>query len=71
MKQIPQRLRQVMGQRTQREWGRQLNVPQQTISRYLSDGTTLRLSFLLQLARKEKVNLNWLLLGEGRMRRQG
>jgi hypothetical protein len=29
------------------------------------------MDFLLQLASRDKVNLNWLVLGEGRMRRQG
>jgi hypothetical protein len=29
------------------------------------------MDFLLQLASKDQVNLNWLVLGEGRMRRQG
>jgi hypothetical protein len=67
---IANRLRQVMGRRTQTEWGHELGFPQQTISRYLKDGNALRMDFLLQLFRKDQVNVNWLLTGKGRMRRQ-
>ena len=62
------RLQQLMGGRSQRGWSRELDVPQQNISRYLQ-GTTPHLDFLIWLAKKERVNLNWLILGEGRMKR--
>jgi hypothetical protein len=68
---VPSRLRQVMGTRTQREWSRELGIAQQTISRCLNARNAPKMDFLLQLASKDQVNLNWLVLGEGRMRRQG
>jgi transcriptional regulator with XRE-family HTH domain len=64
------RLRQVMGRRTQKEWGQELGFPQQTISRYLRDGNVPKMDFLHRLSQKDRVNLNWLILGEGRMKRQ-
>ena len=67
---IGNRLRQVMGRRTQTEFGEDLGFPQQTISRYLRDGNALRMDFLLALSLRDQVNVNWLLTGEGRMRRQ-
>lgn len=66
---ISDRMWTVIGGRSQHQWGRELGVPQQNISRYLSGGTSPHADFLIHLARKEKINMNWLLLGEGRMRR--
>ena len=68
---IQKRIRQVMGGRSQRGWSRQLGVPQQNISRYLSGGNTPHVDFLIHLARREQINLNWLVLGEGKMKRNG
>lgn len=66
---MTQRLGQLMGGRSQRGWAKELGVPQQNISRYLAGGTSPHVDFLVHLARREKVNLNWLVLGEGRMKR--
>ena len=66
---LADRLMQLMGQRSQRQWGRELGVPQQNISRYMLKDSTPHLDFLIHLARREHVNLNWLILGEGRMLR--
>ena len=66
---IRKRLSQLMGGRTQRGWSRELDVPQQNISRYLSGGSSPHVDFLIHVGRREKVNLNWLVLGEGRMKR--
>ena len=68
-KDIPKRLLQLMGGRTQRGWSRELGIPQQNISRYLSGGTVPHVYFLIHLSQMERVNLNWLVLGEGRMKR--
>jgi len=67
---VRQRLAQLKGGRSQRGWGRELDVPQQNISRYLLGEATPRLDFLIHLARRERVNMNWLILGEGRMFRK-
>ncbi len=66
---ISDRLWQVRGSRSQNQWGEELRVPQQNISRYLAGGTAPHVDFLIHLAKTEKINMNWLLLGEGRMRR--
>lgn len=63
------RLLQLMGQRSQRTWGRELGIPQQNISRYLLGECAPHMDFIVHLARRERVNLNWLVLGEGRMLR--
>ena len=67
---IPERLIQLMGSRSQRGWARELGVPQQNISRYLLGGASPHVDFLIHIGRRENVNLNWLVLGEGRMHRK-
>lgn len=66
---ISERLWQVIGGRSQHGWGRELGIPQQNISRYLAGATSPHADFLVHLGKKEKINMNWLLLGEGRMKR--
>ena len=65
---ISERLAQIRGPRSQRQFARDLGVFQQNVNRYES-GTTPHADFLIQLALKEGVSLDWLLLGRGRMRR--
>ena len=65
---LPERLAQVRGDRSQRQFARDLGVFQQNVNRYES-GTTPHADFLIQLALKEGISLDWLLLGRGRMRR--
>jgi transcriptional regulator with XRE-family HTH domain len=65
---IAERIAQVRGDRSQRQFARELGVFQQNVNRYES-GTTPHADFLIQLALKEKVSLDWLMLGRGRMRR--
>jgi len=67
-KKISERLAQVRGDRSQRQFARDLGVFQQNVNRYES-GTTPHADFLIQLAIKERVSLDWLVLGKGRMRR--
>jgi len=67
-KKLPERLSQVRGLRSQRQFARDLGVFQQNVNRYES-GTTPHTDFLIQLALKENVSIDWLLLGKGRMRR--
>ena len=65
-KKLPDRLAQVRGDRSQRQFARDLGVFQQNVNRY-ENGTTPHTDFLITLATKESVSLDWLLLGKGRM----
>jgi len=67
-KKIPERLTAVRGERSQRQFARDLGVFQQNVNRYES-GTTPHTDFLIHLAVREGVSIDWLLLGKGRMRR--
>lgn len=64
-KQLPKRLAEVRGDRSQRQFARDLGVFQQNVNRYES-GTTPHTDFLITLALKENVSLDWLLLGKGK-----
>jgi len=65
---IPERLAELRGERSQRQFARDLGVFQQNVNRY-ENGTTPHTDFLLTVALKENVSLDWLLLGKGKMRR--
>jgi len=65
---LPTRISEVRGDRSQRQFARELGVFQQNVNRY-ENGTTPHTDFLLTLATKEGISLDWLLLGKGRMRR--
>ena len=65
---LPERLAQVRGDRSQRQFARDLGVFQQNVNRYES-GTTPHTDFLITLALKERVSIDWLLLGKGKMKR--
>ena len=67
-KQLPKRLAEVRGDRSQRQFARDLGVFQQNVNRYES-GTTPHTDFLVTLALKENVSLDWLLLGKGKAHR--
>ena len=68
-RQIPLRLGQIRGDRSQRSFARELGVFQQNVNRY-ENGTTPHADFLITLALQEGVSLDWLLLGRGRPRRR-
>lgn len=61
---MARRIAQVRGDRSQRQFARDLDVFQQNVNRYES-GTTPHASFFIRVALREKVNLNWLILGTG------
>ncbi len=65
---LPERLAQIRSDRSQRQFARDLGVFQQNVNRYES-GTTPHTDFLITLAQKEGISIDWLLLGKGRMRR--
>jgi transcriptional regulator with XRE-family HTH domain len=64
---FPRRLAKVRGDRSQRQFAHHLGVFQQNVNRY-ENGTMPHANFLLTLAVKEEISLDWLLLGRGRMR---
>ncbi len=65
---LPERLATVRGDRSQRRFAQDLGVFQQNINRYES-GTTPHADFLITLALKESISIDWFLLGKGKMRR--
>jgi transcriptional regulator with XRE-family HTH domain len=65
---LKERLAQIRGDRSQRQFARDLGVFQQNVNRY-ENGTTPHTDFLITLALKEGVSVDWLLLGKGKMRR--
>jgi transcriptional regulator with XRE-family HTH domain len=65
---LPDRIAIVRGDRSQRQFARDLGVFQQNVNRYES-GTTPHTDFLITLALKEQISVDWLLLGKGKMRR--
>ena len=67
-KKIPERLAEVRGDRSQRQFARELGVFQQNINRY-ENGTTPHTDFLITLSIKENISIDWLLFGKGRMRK--
>ena len=67
-KKLAERLALVRNGRSQRQFARDLGVFQQNVNRYES-GTTPHADFLIRLALKEGISLDWLMLGKGRMKR--
>ena len=65
---LPKRIAQVRGARSQRRFALDLGIFQQNVNRYEA-GTPPHVDFLITLALKEGISLDWLLLGKGRMRR--
>lgn len=61
---IPKRLAEIRGERSQREFARQLDVFQQNINRY-ELGTMPHADFLIRLHQREGVSIDWLLTGTG------
>lgn len=63
---LPDRIAEVRGDRSQRQFARDLGVFQQNVNRYES-GTTPHADFFLTVALTENISLDWLLLGRGNM----
>ena len=61
-RQLPDRLAKVRGERSQRQFARDLGVFQQNVNRYES-GTTPHTDFLITLAIKEKVSATTIIMG--------
>ncbi len=58
------RLQKVRGNRSQAQFAREVGVFQQNINRY-EHGTLPHVDFLITLAHRENVSIDWLLLGKG------
>ena len=58
------RIAEVRGSRSQQRFASDLGVFQQNINRY-ANGATPHVDFLITLALKEKVSIDWLVLGKG------
>lgn len=63
-KQFPKRLRELRARRSQRQFGRDLGINQQTMNR-LENGSIPTAQHLTQMLLAERINLNWLLAGIG------
>ena len=61
---LSRRIAEVRGHRSQRLFARDLGVFQQNVNRY-EKGATPHPDFLMTLALKEKVSIDWMLLGKG------
>ncbi len=69
-KKIAERLAEVRGDRSQRQFAMDLGVFQQNINRY-ERGSTPHPDFLITLALVEGISVDWLLFGKGRKRIPG
>lgn len=66
-REIAGRLAEIRGNRSQRQFAKDVGVFQQNVNRY-EKGTIPHSDFLIRLALEEGVSLNWLLLGKGQKR---
>ena len=66
---LPKRIAAVRGTRSQRRFARGLGVFQQNVNRYELGKTLPNVDFLIAIALKEGISIDWLLLGKGRMQR--
>ncbi|MCH2171372.1 helix-turn-helix domain containing protein [Myxococcota bacterium] len=69
-KKLPERLAEVRGDRSQRQFAMDLGVFQQNVNRY-ERGSTPHPDFLITLALKEGISVDWLLFGKGRKKIPG
>ncbi len=68
-REVPKRIAAVRGRRSQRQFARDLGVFQQNVNRYEAGKTIPNVDFLITVALKEGISIDWLLLGKGSMRR--
>ncbi len=66
---LPKRIATVRGTRSQRRFALEIGVFQQNVNRYELGKTTPNVDFLIAVALKEGISIDWRLLGRGRMRR--
>ncbi len=64
---LPKRIATVRGMRSQRRFALDLGVFQQNVNRYELGKTIPNVDFLITVALKEGISIDWLLLGRGRM----
>ena len=66
---LPKRIAAVRGTRSQLRFARDLGVFQQNVNRYELGQKIPHVDFLITVSLKEGISIDWLLLGNGRMRR--
>ena len=66
---MPKRIAAVRGRRSQNQFARDLGIFPQNLNRYEAGKTIPSVDFLITVALKEGISIDWLLLGKGRMRR--
>ena len=62
---IAERIRVLRGDKTQKEFAKAINIKHQYISNYENNIVNPTTDFYIKVAKALKVNINWLLLGEG------
>lgn len=67
-KRLPGRLAQIRGERSQRQFARDLGTFQQNVNRYERGDTSPHVDFLLLISLMEGISIDWLLTGKGTMR---
>lgn len=67
-REVGERIAEVRGERSQREWSKETGIPQQSISYWEQGRGVPSAETLVRIARHEGVSLNWLFLGTGRKR---
>lgn len=70
IKDIARRIEEVRGDRSQREFAKDLGISHQLIANYEAGKHLPSFEVIQILTAKERVNLNWLATGEGTMRRR-
>ncbi len=67
-REVPKRIAAVRGRRSQRQFARDLGVYPHYVNRYEAGKLIPNVDFLITLALKEGISIDWLLLGKGRTR---
>ena len=63
---IRRRLTKLQGNRSQRQFARDVGIHQQNLNSYLRDERHPGVMQLVKIARAHRLSLNWLVLGRGR-----
>ncbi len=65
-KEFVKRLREIRGERSQRQFAKEIGVFQQNMNRYELHGVTPSTDILMKIAVTQGVSLDWLLFGIGK-----
>ena len=64
---IGKRFAELRGERSYRQFDKDTGISQALLQRYETNGGLPSVENLIQLVKREKINLHWLLLGKGSM----